>query len=355
MKILITGLCGFVGSSVALRLRECRSDITVVGIDNFSRPGSKTNRSRLEAAGIKVVEGDVTCSSTVDMLGTADWIIHAAAIPTVMAGVDNRTSSRELVKQNLLGALNLLEHARNHRAGFILLSSSRVYNIPLLAELPLKIQGEAFALDVSANLPVGCSRQGINELFSTAPPASLYGASKLAAERLALEYGQAFGFPVIINRCGVLAGGTQFGVAAQGIFSFWVRAYAQRRPLQYIGFDGAGHQVRDALHPHDLADLLALQMLQTPSSGEIWNVGGGLENAMSLAQLSHWCQQAFGPHTVESKPQPRPFDVAWIVMDSRQVEAAYRWRLHMSLPSILEEIAEHHRKHPEWLDLSQSP
>ena len=79
--------------------------------------------------------------------------------------------------------------------------------------------------------------------FPPSAPVSLYGATKLASEALALEYGQAFGFPVIVNRCGVLAGGGQFGLAVQGIFSFWIRSYALRRRLKYIGFGGAGHQV----------------------------------------------------------------------------------------------------------------
>jgi CDP-paratose 2-epimerase len=64
---------------------------------------------------------------------------------------------------------------------------------------------------------------------------------------------KAFDFPVHVNRCGVLAGAGQFGKADQGIFAFWVHSYRNKRPLKFIGFDGAGHQVRDCLHPSDLA------------------------------------------------------------------------------------------------------
>ena len=206
------------------------------GIDNFSRPGSETNHRRLLAAGVRVVHGDVRCASDFETLGPCDWIIDAAAIPTVLAGVDGQTSSRQLVEHNLQGTINLLEHARRHKAGFILLSSSRVYNIPALAGLPLKVKDEAFVLDASGLLPSGCSEHGIAETFSTSAPVSLYGASKLASEALALEYGQAFGFPVIVNRCGVLAGGTQFGLAVQGIFSFWIRSYALRRRIKVHWF-----------------------------------------------------------------------------------------------------------------------
>ena len=75
-----------------------------------------------------------------------------------------------------------------------------------------------------------------------------------------MEYGDAFGFPVWINRCGVLAGKGQFGKADQGIFSFWIRSWKENRPLKYIGFDGKGSQVRDCLHPKDLLPVLKKQM-----------------------------------------------------------------------------------------------
>src|SRR6185312_13208555 len=99
---------------------------------------------------------------------------------------------------------------------------------------------------------------GVAENFSTQAPVSLYGSAKLASELLSLEYGEAFGFPVFVNRCGVLAGAGQFGKADQGIFSFWIHSWKSKRPLKYIGFGGQGHQVRDCLHPRDLTTLLAL-------------------------------------------------------------------------------------------------
>ena len=89
---------------------------------------------------------------------------------------------------------------------------------------------------------------------------SLYGATKLASEQLALEYGSTYGFPVWVNRCGVLAGAGQFGRADQGIFAYWVNSWLRERPLRYIGFGGHGHQVRDCLHPADLVPLIERQM-----------------------------------------------------------------------------------------------
>jgi CDP-paratose 2-epimerase len=353
VRIFITGICGFVGSCLALAIRSSTPEAVVWGLDNLIRPGSETNLPRLRAVGVRVIHGDVRCPSDFETLADCDWIVDAAANPAVLAGVDGRTSSRQLVEHNLQGTLNILEYARRCQAGLVLLSTSRVYSIAALAGLPLEVNDEAFALDSSTSLPAGCSVEGIAEDFSTAAPVSLYGATKLASETLAIEYGHTFGLPVIVNRCGVLAGAGQFGMAEQGIFSFWIRAYALRRPLRYIGFDGTGHQVRDALHADDLADLVMRQIRDPARSrGAIWNVGGGSANATSLARLSRWCAAEFGPHPIMAVPEQRAFDVPWVVMDSRRVATEFGWRPRMELAAILAEIAAHHRQNPQWFHLA---
>ena len=125
--------------------------------------------------------------------------------------------------------------------------------------------------------------------------------------------------------------------------------------MKYLGFDGTGLQVRDAVHPDDLAALVLLQMDQAKvSSGRIWNVGGGAANAMSLAQLSRWCAKEFGEHTVQPDGTPRKFDVPWMVMDNENVTKAFGWRPKVSLEQILSGIAEHHRRNPNWLELSSN-
>src|SRR5262245_31023715 len=117
MNIVITGLCGFVGSELALQLRQRIAGARIAGIDNFSRPGSETTRPRLKAADVSVKHGDVRSRSDLDALGDADWVIDAAANPSVLAGVDGRSSSRQVVEHNLGGTLNVLEFCRERRAG----------------------------------------------------------------------------------------------------------------------------------------------------------------------------------------------------------------------------------------------
>ena len=150
MHVLITGICGFVGSTIALAMRQLRPDAKISGIDNFCRPGSETNRLHLQKAGVHVGHRDVRCASDIDTLPDCDWIIDAAANPSVMAGIGGGASSRQLMEHNLLGAVNLLEYAKRCKAGFILLSSNRVYNIPALTKIPLKVADVAFVLDNSA-------------------------------------------------------------------------------------------------------------------------------------------------------------------------------------------------------------
>ena len=355
MRILITGICGFVGSELARWLPEFVSGgVELSGIDNLTRPGSETNRAPLRRAGVRVVHGDIRCASDLDTLPPVDWVIDAAANSSILAGVDGRTSSRQLVEHNLIGTVNVLEYCKRHGAGLALISTNRVYGTEHLARIPTRVAGDRFEPDESAGLPRGCSREGVSLDFPVEPPLSLYGASKLASETIAREYGHAFGLRIVINRCGIMAGAAQFGTAEQGVISYWVRAYASRRPLRYLGFGGTGFQVRDALHPRDLAALLARQLAAAaPTTPGVWNVGGGPGNAVSLAQLSEWCRQRFGPHEVQRDERPRRCDAPWIVMDNRAVAAQFDWRPEVSLAQILDEVARHHAEHPNLLDLAE--
>ena len=260
MKILLTGACGFVGRSLAEAVAAAGLGWEIFGFDNLGRRGSELNRPLLSRLGVRLTHGDLRCQSDVDALPPTDWVLDCAANPSVLSGADGQTSSRQLMEHNLLGTINLLERCRATKAGFILLSTSRVYSIGPLAKLPVEAREGAFQLRSDAPLPTGVSAEGVDESFSTSPPVSLYGATKLASEALALEYGQAFEFPVWINRCGVLAGAGQFGRPDQGIFAYWLNAHLRRQPMRYIGFGGLGHQVRDCLHPRDLVPLLRRQL-----------------------------------------------------------------------------------------------
>lgn len=348
MKVLISGVCGFAGSHLARYLIESHEGITIVGLDNLARSGSETNRVSLKRLGVQLFHGDIRMTSDLESLPAADWVVDAAAQPSVLAGRDGKTSTRQLLEHNLLGTINLLEYCRASCAGFILLSTSRVYSIPALTQLPLRTEASAYSLDGAQPWPAAVSLAGVAEAFSTEAPISLYGATKLASERLAQEYAAGFQVPLWINRCGVLAGAGQFGTAEQGIFSYWLHAHAKRRVLKYLGFGGLGFQVRDALHPRDLARIVDLQ-LRRGGPGQLLNVSGGQTNSMSLAQLTAWCDQRFGRHQPLSDGSERPYDVPWLILDSSKAFSVTDWKPQISLLQVLEEIADHASTHPDWL------
>jgi CDP-paratose 2-epimerase len=336
VRILVAGVCGFVGSTLARAWAEAGGH-SLVGIDSLVRPGSEVNRLALRELGVDVRHADLRVASDVESLPDVDAVVDAAASPSVLGGVDGSVSSRQLVEHNLLG-------------------TSRVYSIGPLAGLPTRVRDGAFEPDPAAGpLPPGLSPAGIAETFPTAPPVSLYGSTKLAAEQLALEYGEAYGFPVFADRCGVLAGAGQFGRPDQGIFAYWVNSWLRRRPLAYLGFDGCGHQVRDCLHPADLAPLVERQLGSTDrSKPRVVNVGGGRDSAMSLRQLSDWCRERLFDHEVRAEGRSRPFDLPWIVLDASLAARTWGWSPRRGTREILEEILRHAEAHPRWLELSGS-
>jgi CDP-paratose 2-epimerase len=353
-KIFITGICGFVGSTLAKCLAE--NNYEVFGIDNFVRAGSWLNKPSLEKSGIKIYHGDIRLASDLEVIPKADCVIDAAANPSVLAGVDGKTSSLQLVQNNLISTVNLLEYCKKHQAGFILLSTSRVYSIPGLAELKMKIENKAFVPDTHHSFPVGITSAGVSENYSTQAPISLYGCTKLNSEQLALEYGITYQFPVWINRCGVMAGQGQFGHPGQGIFAYWIHSFKEKNPLKYIGFGGSGYQVRDCLHPRDLISLFSMQFNEPymTSKPRIVNISGGIESSRSLSQLTEWSSKRFGKNTVEKTESERPFDIPWMVLDSLKAKTVWNWTPKTSVQQIMEEIAIFAESKTDWCKLSAS-
>lgn len=357
MRFIVTGGCGFVGNAICREILAHLPGAEVVAFDNLRRRGAEINRPALERLGIAVVHGDVRSQSDVDSLGACDWLIDAAAEPSVLAGTaamaGRGVTPRQLLEHNLLGTVNLLEAAARCRSGILMLSTSRVYSIAGLAAVPCSEHGAKFTPDPGASMPPGVGPRGVREEFSTAAPVSLYGATKLASEALALEYADVAGVPVIVNRCGVLAGAGQFGRADQGIFSWWIHCWARRRPLRYIGFGGRGLQVRDCLHPRDLARLVMRQVsTATGACRSVLNVSGGAASATSLAELSGWCAERFGSHTVAESSEQRPYDLPWVVLDHSRATTLHGWRPEHDAHAIFEEIARHAEENPDWLDIT---
>ena len=257
-QIFITGICGFVGSTLANYFHSRGSKI--YGIDNLSRKGSKKNFKLLKKKGIKIFKNDLAKSANFKMFKrnkSFSAFIHCAALTSVLDGT-NKNNEKFLYKNNLLSTLNSLELCKFLKSKFIYISSSRVYSITALSALKFEIKKNGYR--PKKNKFLGISSQGVNEDFSTKPPLSLYGSSKLMSENLVQEYCIYNKIPYVINRCGLLAGSGQLYKNDQGIISYWINSWKNKKRLNYIGFGGKGFQVRDCLHPSDLGSLLVKQI-----------------------------------------------------------------------------------------------
>jgi CDP-paratose 2-epimerase len=337
VQVVITGGAGFVGSSLALNLRRDLPSAAIVAVDNLKRRGSERNLSRFKAAGVQFLHGDTRVPSDFSQIqGAVDLVIDASAEPSVLAGTQG--TPRYLLDTNLAGTWNCLEFARERSAQFIFLSTSRVYSIEPLLSLPLAPGGSRFEWQGGAI--DGASTKGIAENFPTHLPRSLYGATKLASEQLVQEYSFLYGLKSAIYRCGVLCGAGQFGKVDQGVFTLWMANHFFGVPLTYMGFDGMGKQVRDLLHPSDLYSLVRTQMGSYAHwNGETYNVGGGMQNSVSLRELTDICREITGREVpIGTRSEQNKVDIPWYVTDSSKCQSQYGWEPKVSLRQTMTDI-----------------
>ena len=346
--VLVTGGAGFVGSSLSIALRENDPDLDVVALDNLRRRGSELNLPRLQKAGVKFLHGDVRNPEDIEAAGHFDAMIECSAEPSVSAGYDE--SPAYVVNTNLIGTANCLEAVRKHGAGIVFLSTSRVYPIKTLGAASYSDEGDRFVLSESQPM-AGLSDKGVSETFPLEGSRSLYGATKLCSELLLAEYLSMFELNGVVNRCGVIAGPWQMGKVDQGFVALWTARHHYKRDLAYIGFGGRGHQVRDVLHIGDLGRLVLYELENLEAlSGQTFNVGGGAENAVSLAELTALCREITGNTVaIREEPDTRAADIPIYITDNSRVTKSTGWRPEKSLRDTVEDTAAWIRSHEDAL------
>jgi len=310
----------------------------VVALDNLRRRGSELNLPRLAEAGVRFVHGDVR--SPEDLTGIQPGlVVECSAEPSVLAGYGG--SPEYLIRTNLMGCFHCLELARRCRADFLFLSTSRVYPVEALNQLRFSENETRYSLLREQAVP-GASDRGVAEDFPLAGARSLYGMTKLAGELMVEEYAAAYGLRAIVNRCGLLTGPWQMARSDQGVMALWMGAHYFKSHLQYIGFGGSGKQVRDLLHIDDLAALVLDQIAHWERYREgPFNVGGGLDRSLSLAEATGLCREITGNAiAVTPSAEERPADVRIYVSDTRRVEAINGWRPRVGVRETLVSIFE---------------
>ncbi|GAB1544992.1 NAD-dependent epimerase/dehydratase family protein [Scytonema sp. NUACC21] len=336
-KVLVLGGAGFIGSSVAIGLKENYPDWQVICLDNLRRRGSELNLPRFKQMGIEFVHGDIRSPTDLDpTVFKVDNIIDCSAEPSVLAGF---SSPQYVLQTNLLGTINILELARMTQARLLFLSTSRVYPIAALSSINIIELPTRFAIAPAQTL-AGVSELGISENFPLHGYRSLYGTTKLASELLIEEYRQAYNIPAIVNRCGVITGPWQMGKVDQGVFVLWVAAHYFQKPLSYIGYGGTGKQVRDLLHVQDLLRLIDYQLQHFAElDGDVLNVGGGASNSLSLLETTQVCQEITGKSTqIAATLEERPGDVPIFITDSTKIISKTSWQPTIKPKEVLEDI-----------------
>ncbi len=313
-NILITGGAGFVGSNLALKLKKDYPKTSITVLDNLKRRGSELSLKRLKAADIEFVHGDIRNREDL-VFETVDLLLECSAEPSVLAGIGS--SPDYLMNTNLVGTLNCLEVAREHKADSLFLSTSRVYPISYINDLKFKEAETRFDILDNQTTP-GASSKGIAENFPLDKARSLYGTTKLASEMVVAEYIDTYGMKAIVNRCGVITGPWQMGKIDQGVFVLWVAKHYFKQPLSYIGYGGEGKQVRDFIHIDDLYGAIRMQLNNFDAyNAGTYNIGGGLANSVSLQELTALCQKVTGNKVdIKSVKEDRPADLRFFITDS---------------------------------------
>jgi CDP-paratose 2-epimerase len=347
-SILITGGCGFVGSNLAIFFKAAYPKSKIIAFDNLKRRGSELNLKRLQNAGIEFIHGDIRNSEDFKEVGKIDFIIEAAAEPSVLAGIDN--APEYVVNTNLLGTINCLNYAVKHNAAIVFLSTSRVYPFAMLDEVVYEESPTRFHIGAQQTIK-GVSTAGITTGFPLDGARSLYGATKLASELLITEYVEFLGLKAVINRCGVITGPWQMGKVDQGVIVLWMARHFWNKDLIYNGYGGQGKQVRDILHIHDLFRLVDWQLNNHQKvSGKIFNVGGGLDCSISLKELTLICEKITGNKiNINPVTENRKADVRIYITDNNLVTEKTEWRPEFTIEKIMLEIFEWISEHQQEL------
>lgn len=340
MKILVTGSSGLIGGEAVLHF-DSRGH-AVVGVDNnmrmdFFGPAGDTrwNLERLRARTRRFRHLDWDVRDRERMMGLFrkerfDVVIHCAAQPSHDRARDIPLVDFEI---NGLATVLLLEATRllSRDAVFILMSTNKVYG-DAPNELPMEEKESRWDYARPEDWHGVSEECRIDRSLH-----SIFGASKLAADVMAQEYGRYHGLKTGIFRGGCLTGPMHAGVELHGFLSWLVRVAVAGERYKVFGYKGK--QVRDQIHSADVVALFDA-FIATPRAGEVYNLGGGRENSASIIECFDMIEARIGKKVEwDYVDEPRRGDHICYISDLRKIRSHFPgWRITRSLDTIVDEM-----------------
>ena len=323
---LITGGAGFIGSNLADTLLSDGEEVVL--LDNLSRPGVVRNADwlrRRHDGRVRLEVGDIADSELVDeLVQGASRIYHMAAQVAVTTSLEDPLDD---LRTNLVGTFNLLEAARkmDRPPAILFTSTNKVYG---------DLDGVGVEHDEDRYV-FADGRPGIDER-TPLDFHSPYGCSKGAADQYVRDYARIFGVPTVVFRMSCIYGRRQWGTEDQGWVAHFGRAILAGEPVTIYG---DGDQVRDILWVGDLVRAMRLALdRQEETAGEIFNIGGGASNAVTVREVVDRLMAVTGRETPVAMDDWRPGDQRVYVSDTSKLEDRLGWTPEVTVEQGIERL-----------------
>lgn len=319
MKLLVIGGCGFLGSNLASHGIKTGIEVTV--FDNLSRVGSTKNLKWLQSLGdINFIHGDMRNKGDVENLikqGQFDAVFHLAGQVAMTTSIANPYKDFEI---NAMGALNLLDSVRKYssQTSIFFSSTNKVYGDLeqyTYEETKTRYKCQEYPNGFDENVPLDFR--------------SPYGCSKGTADQYMLDYARMFGIKTVVFRHSSMYGSRQFATYDQGWVGWFVAKAIekfQNKNCKPFTISGNGKQVRDILHANDMISLYfsALKNVDT-ICGEAYNIGGTMEQSLSLLELFSMLDNILGIHIEYEEIPARQSDQKVFVADITKIKSRIGW------------------------------
>ncbi len=324
MKFLITGGCGFIGSNLAAEVLRRGEELVV--FDNLFRYGSSKNLEWLLTEGdFKYYPFDIRNYNDVETVIRSekpDAIFHLAGQVAMTTSISNPRLDFEI---NALGTHNLLEAVRKHQPNAVIMysSSNKVYG-----DFDYLTFEETDTRYICKEYPNGFDECLKLEFHSP------YGCSKGAADQYLLDYARIFGLKTVVFRHSSMYGGNQHATIDQG----WVGWFCQKaleiktgEAKEPFTISGSGKQVRDVLHADDVVSLYFTSLDSIEKiKGKAFNVGGGMENSLSLLELFRTLESILEIQMDFRRLPPRESDQKIFIADINKINSLLGWKPEMT-------------------------